>query len=644
MHVDLRHMMVFTWNVNHIPFSSFLALVFSLGSSLLSGQETIIVINPHNDGPGSLRQTVIDSLNDDTIVFDASLDGATITLTDDQLSIDKNLTIDASSLSIGIIIDANAGPDDQRRILEVREIGTQVTLIGITFINGYGPNYEREDLQHIGAPGGAILNYGSLTLTNCSFFYNRTGNGSFLADPSLNAYEASGGGGPGGAIANAGEVTATHCIFKHNHTGRGNEGSFVAGDAGFGGAIFNREDGTFTMDQCVLSHNMAANGSRSEPGGWEGIGGEGGAITNGGTFTLKDCTLTDNRAGDGSIPTGEIGGSGGNGGAISNWSNLTLVGCTLANNRAGDGGGGQPGGDGGAVSGGYSFSRCTFVNNRAGDGGIVGTFRGEGGNGGAISGGGLILNCTIVNNKAGLGGFDRPGKGGGVHGSVFEVGRTQFSHCIVSGNNAVDAPNIYGLINEAGPNLISSESPLILAPLGNYGGPTHTMPPLPGSPAIDTGATLDSGDPDQRGFAGFIDGDDSGTPVVDIGAVEFQGQDAEIAITFDLDSDGDGMTTGLESAIGRNPLVPDSDHPNNLRILGFDSETGETFLTFGYHNNGIRLKLLKSTNLIDFEIVVADSEITPDFVAQEGTELMKIKDHTPLVEKSYYRLHATQKF
>jgi hypothetical protein len=42
----------------------------------------------------------------------------------------------------------------------------------------------------------------------------------------------------------------------------------------------------------------------------------------------------------------------------------------------------------------------------------------------------------------------------------------------------------------------------MLAPLGDYGGPTRTMPPLAGSPAIGKGTT-GSGIPttDQRGFA-----------------------------------------------------------------------------------------------------------------------------------------------
>src|SRR5581483_2236607 len=62
----------------------------------------------------------------------------------------------------------------------------------------------------------------------------------------------------------------------------------------------------------------------------------------------------------------------------------------------------------------------------------------------------------------------------------------------------------------------------LLAPLGDYGGPTLTMLPLAGSPAIDAGA--DGGAPfptDQRGYPRL-----SGAHV-DIGAVEAQFAPAE---------------------------------------------------------------------------------------------------------------------
>ena len=59
----------------------------------------------------------------------------------------------------------------------------------------------------------------------------------------------------------------------------------------------------------------------------------------------------------------------------------------------------------------------------------------------------------------------------------------------------------------------------LLAPLGNYGGPTQTMALLPGSPAIDAGsnALIAAGvTTDQRGLPRIVNG------TVDIGAYEVQ--------------------------------------------------------------------------------------------------------------------------
>src|SRR5262249_36924106 len=55
-----------------------------------------------------------------------------------------------------------------------------------------------------------------------------------------------------------------------------------------------------------------------------------------------------------------------------------------------------------------------------------------------------------------------------------------------------------------------------LEPLGDYGGPTQTMRPLPGSLAINTGDNTDAPDTDQRGFPRIV------LDFIDIGAVELQ--------------------------------------------------------------------------------------------------------------------------
>lgn len=67
-----------------------------------------------------------------------------------------------------------------------------------------------------------------------------------------------------------------------------------------------------------------------------------------------------------------------------------------------------------------------------------------------------------------------------------------------------------------GVNLIDVDP--MLQPLGDYGGPTQTMPPLTNSPAIDPagGDTNSIFSTDQRGFTRVVNG------ILDIGAVEVQ--------------------------------------------------------------------------------------------------------------------------
>jgi hypothetical protein len=57
-----------------------------------AAQATLEVTNGNNSGPGSLRRAVAAAMAGDRITFADSVD--TVTLTSDQLTIDKTLTID----------------------------------------------------------------------------------------------------------------------------------------------------------------------------------------------------------------------------------------------------------------------------------------------------------------------------------------------------------------------------------------------------------------------------------------------------------------------------------------------------------------------------------------------------------------------
>jgi hypothetical protein len=83
----------------------------------------------------------------------------------------------------------------------------------------------------------------------------------------------------------------------------------------------------------------------------------------------------------------------------------------------------------------------------------------------------------------------------------------------VAGNTAPTNANIFGSFS--GLNNLTSGNPMLALP-ANYGGPTRTMPPLPGSQAIDNGndSVTNFLITDQRGLARLAGAH------VDIGAVE----------------------------------------------------------------------------------------------------------------------------
>src|SRR5215216_2935253 len=68
-----------------------LALFCSVSMSAYA--DIITVINTNDSGPGSLRQALVDSHDGDTIDFDPSVKGQTISLTSAELVINKSITI-----------------------------------------------------------------------------------------------------------------------------------------------------------------------------------------------------------------------------------------------------------------------------------------------------------------------------------------------------------------------------------------------------------------------------------------------------------------------------------------------------------------------------------------------------------------------
>lgn len=248
-------------------------------------------------------------------------------------------------------------------------------------------------------------------------------------------------------------------------------------------------------------------------GGNPGSSVNGGGILNGGTLTLNRCTVSDN--------SGQHGG-----GIFSSNRSCTITNSTLARNTASRWGGGI-----------YFTSRTLTLRNST----CFGNSAGQ--NGGVFSnenGTAILENVTIVGNSA--------NGGGGFYKN--SSGSVSLRRSIVAGNTATAGPDIFSnSLSTSGINFVGDPSgssrlasstlltgdPL-LAELGDYGGPTETMPPLPGSRTIDSASATDPGGTDQRGAPRFVDG------MVDIGAVEHQ----HSVVTTEEDEDsvnpGDGFS------------------------------------------------------------------------------------------------------
>jgi len=221
-----------------------------------------------------------------------------------------------------------------------------------------------------------------------------------------------------------------------------------------------------------------------------GSGSSGGGINNGGTLAVTSSTISGNNA----LPSGA---------GIYNTGSLTVAASTISGNTV-------PGtcivsAAGGGIwnTGSLTVGLSTFTANSA-----VGCANGSGGAIASPSGSVTITGSTFSGNSA-------DGGGGAI---FFNGGTNLLASNILSGNAA---PDVYGTYTNGGGNLIGVSN-LNLAPLGNYGGPTQTMIPLPGSPAICQTNTeeLSVGlniPPDQRGLPL-----DSNCPsqFVDTGAVQ----------------------------------------------------------------------------------------------------------------------------
>jgi CSLREA domain-containing protein len=251
-------------------------------------------------------------------------------------------------------------------------------------------------------------------------------------------------------------------------------------DGGKADRVFNIASGTVSISEVTIT-----NGNN---------GGNGGGIVNAGTLTVTNSTISGNSA------NGDK-----NGGGIYNIGTLTVTNSTFSGNSVLDSGGNFGGGGGGIFNQGtLTVTNSTFTGNSAGAGG----------------GGGIVNNGTLtVTNSTVSGNF----VSGGPSGGIFNYSTLTLTNSIVDGNwdgtsstvgpydDLVDGSGNTVFTSGAGNNggnlvgnyntqTMNAPTPAIqLAPLGNYGGPTQTMLPLPGSPAICAISPSTATGTDQRG-------------------------------------------------------------------------------------------------------------------------------------------------
>ena len=453
-----------------------------------------------------------------------------------EITVTVDATLDASGRAVVL---SGMGSNRLFRI----NAGKTLTLINLTLQDGLaaGTNGVLSTAGGDGA-GGAILNQGgTLNAINCSFLSNTAQGGQGGANA------VAGGNAFGGAVVNQGGwVGLTNSVFGNNiaaggQGGEGGEGEGGMGGSSFGGAVYS-DGGVVVADNCIFQTNSSAAGGGGDGYFWGLAGdGSGGAIFNtNSALKLIRTVLSNNTC------TGGWGGGRANGGAVyHDTGTFEAVDSLFQMNSANGGGGtdwyrGKPPGNGkgGALwisVASSDISGCSFVSNSA----VAGTCITPQNAccGAADAAGGAIYNrqtlaienstfyadssinilffMGITNVNPTLGGAIYNDGGLGVLTHVTAVsaaitsstnGSITFRNCILNGGNGG------GNLIDGGGNISSDGTPVFTQPtshnnldpqlgtLSYQGGPTPTVPLLPGSPAIDAACSQWCLATDQRGY------------------------------------------------------------------------------------------------------------------------------------------------
>ncbi len=445
-----------------------------------------LVTTTADSGPGSLRAALACASDGD--IIDATGVSGTILLTSGELLVTKSVTIIGPGPG-NLAVDGNAAS----RVFHITNAVT-VTISSLTITNGHtaGLNFPDD------AGGGIYNDHATLTVSDCTLIGNSAT-------------------GSGGGIDNFGMLTIANSTLSGNSAGYGGGGIYNDGRTG---------SASLTVVDSTLSLNRAVSG-----GGIWNDGNNGSA-----TLTVSNSTLSGNSS---QYEGGGIYNAAFNGGSAT----LTIANSTLSGNSATFGGG--------ILNEAFQSSATVQIANSTLSGNSAqGEGQGEGG--GIYNAGGTltIANSTVSGNSAevGCGGIFNEDFGG--TSATLEIGSTILnagaSGSTISNQNGTVTSLGYNLSSDDGGGFLTNtgdqtNTPPLLGPLADNGGPTFTHALFPGSPAIDQGKNFSGAATDQRGFprpvnflaiANAAGGDGS-----DIGAFEVQNPD----------SDGDGVRDDLDS-------------------------------------------------------------------------------------------------
>ncbi len=568
-------------------------------------QEFIVsILDDENDGDFSagdlsLREAIAlsnDAEGADTITFDSSLDGGTITLVKDQptsrptLANTPLLITDSVSISgLGIVNLTIDGDNGGNGIFDIDSAESQidVTVENITIANGAQLAFSFSGLTERGGSffvsdnaslllkdsvitgssasvGGAIYNRGTTTIDNSTIENNSSTGDGATSRPARTD----------GVIINRNELNVSDSFIQNNSgTGIFNIGTLEVENTSItnntsiyaGGAIDNRNETTITSSN--ISGNSAPNGSAIRNTGNLSIM-DGGSLTiddtiiEGNISTSSDNNAIVNQQGTTSITNSTVtnhdGGS--NVGIAVETGTLNVEGSTISNNRADQ-----------AQSGiivspeaTANISNSTIANNEARSNGTVN-----------------LNNNTIANNTGGLGG-----------GGIRNFGTTNIVSNIVANNGGGNLGDISGdgEVISGGNNLVGNANDVSglsdtditdvdpqLGELQDNGGTTQTLALPEDSPAIDAGSNPNGLTTDQRG-EGF---DRTVGDTTDIGAVEVQDVDygggeipQELVVsTLEDENDGDfsagdlSLREAIAIADAEDTITFDTDLSNNTISL-----------------------------------------------------------------------------